>query len=91
MARETEIAKGASIADLLFDQVNAKGSESSHHSQGLFICQCDSHIKKISLDIDPFIPQALLNCACPFPVVRIILADDWRPPEAIPCQPKPPG
>ncbi|AFM23392.1 hypothetical protein [Desulfomonile tiedjei] len=91
MVDETQIAKRGPIAGLLSSQDNALVSESSHHSRELSICQCDSHIKKISLDIKPFLPQALFNCARPFPVVRIIATDERRPPEAIPCQPNPPG
>jgi hypothetical protein len=88
---ETEIAKGSSIVDLFSSQGNALLSDNSYGLRELSVCQCDSHIKKISLDIKPFIPQAPTNGVCPFPVVGIILTDDWGPPEAIPCQPDPPG
>lgn len=88
---ETQIAKGTSIADLFSSQGNALLSDNSHGPRELSICQCDSHIKKISLEIKPFLPEAPTRGDCPFPAVRIIPADDWRPPEAIPCQPDPPG
>jgi len=89
--QETPFPDGTSIVDIFSCQVSSVLS-GNHQSLPEFVtCQCDSHIKKISLDIQPFVPQALLNCARPLPVVRIILTDDWGPPEAIPCQPNPPG
>jgi len=88
---QTPFTKGTSIVDIFSCQVHEALSDNYPGRPELVTCQCDSHIKKISLDIQPFLPKALLNCACPFPVVRIILTDDRRPPEAIPCQPNPPG
>lgn len=89
--KQTQCANEISIFDIFSCQASEASSDNYRGRRELVTCQCGSHIKKISLDIMPFIPQVLLNCACPFPVVRIILADDWRPPEPIPCHPNPPG
>lgn len=89
--QEAQIAKGSSIVDLFSSQGSAVTSESSPEGRELSICQCDSHIKKISLDIKPFLPQEGTSGPLSFPVVRITLTDDWRPPEAVPCQPDTPG
>jgi len=88
---ETEIAEGTSIVGLFAGQGNELLLHNVHDLPELSICQCDSHIKKVSVDIKPFIPQAPTSCALLFPVVRICLTDDWRPPEAIPCHPDLPG
>ncbi len=88
---ETQIAKGSSVVDLLSGQDSTALSENSEGSPGLLTCQCDSHIKKISLDIQPFLPQAVTHIGLPFPVVEGIATDDCRPSEPIPCQPAPPG
>jgi hypothetical protein len=88
---ETNTARGSANIDLFSSPGNALAPESCHGPHELSICQCDSHITKISLDIKPFLPQALISSARPCPVIRIIPTDDWMPPGAIPCQPHPPG
>ncbi|MDQ7783502.1 MAG: hypothetical protein RDU20_11525 [Desulfomonilaceae bacterium] len=88
---ETENAEGASLIDLISGQGSAWLFNTSQSPAQISVCECDSHIKKISLDTKPFVPQAQMSCASPFPVVGIIPTDDWRSPEAIPCQPDPPG
>lgn len=90
---EPEIAKGSSVADLLSKGTSPDilaADRFNEHGE-LSICQCNSHIIKISLDIKIFLPQVLTTWSHLFPFVGIITTDDWWPPEAIPCHPHPPG
>ncbi|GEM_PF-1859789 len=54
-------------------------------------CDCNNHIKEISLDVKLILQRAPISGACTLPVARLCLADDRRPPEAIPCHPEKPG
>jgi len=84
---ETGIDEGACS---ISDQGNATQACSSHSRSEIMTCQCDSHIKKITLDIKPILPSFWTHIV-PLPVVKIISTDDRRPPEAIPCPPHRPG
>jgi hypothetical protein len=87
-----EIARGSSVIDLFATQCNPSPADNPQHFRQISVCECDSHIKKITLDTQPFLPQALICNACSFPLVGAVnLCDYWRPLEAIPCQPDPPG
>lgn len=89
---DTAISKGSSIVSPLSSEGQGWQDVESHGFREFFGCQCDSHIKKISLDIRPFLPQPQFCGIRPFPIVKIIIRnDDWQPPESIPCQPHPPG
>lgn len=88
---ETKIAEGSSIAHVALNHGNALLANDSRCDREPSICRCDSHIKTISLDMKPFLPPASTAAVSSFPVVRVIATDDWRPPEAIPCHPDPPG
>lgn len=90
-AERGPLAQAVSIGGLISSTSNAIDADRPHTHSELSVCQCDSHIKKISLDFNPCIPQVKTCCLYPVPVARMILTDDWRPPEAIPCQPDSPG
>ncbi len=54
-------------------------------------CNSNSHIKNISLNFKPFLPATKIVGPVPVAVAIIILNNDRRPPEAIPCHPEVPG
>lgn len=54
-------------------------------------CECTNHIKKISLDVKPFLTEKQIPAVRPVPVALVISRDDRWPPEAISCQPEVPG
>jgi len=77
-----------------YSPVTLSYSGSVDHGRGdseLSICPCNSHIKEISLDIQPFLLQATSNSLRSSPIVGILLTRDCWPPEADPCQPDHPG
>lgn len=89
---ETEIRQGVSLPSPTPDGHAHDGIlKPVHVSLETIGCECSSHIKKISLDVHAFIPQATALLALVLPVASIIPRDDRRPPEAIPCQPDVPG
>jgi len=88
---EIEIKQGTNISSLVH-RASSKDSYKGHRvSLETLSCDCNNHIKEISLDVKLILQRAPVSGVCTLPVARLLLADDRRPPEAIPCHPDWPG
>ncbi len=91
-SNESEIGQGVHLPSPNTERCSDEGIlKPVHVSLETIGCECNSHIKKITLDVQAFIPQATALLTLVLPVASIISRDDRRPPEAIPCQPDVPG
>ncbi len=90
-AGEAEPGQGSTIAGL-GETAEKKGLFKNHYvSLETLRCDCNGHIKRISIDLKPFLPSIEIPEEVPLPVVARIRSDDHWPPEAIPCHPEVPG
>lgn len=88
---EAEMQTGILASALLEESANDSVFKVPYVSLETLSCDCNSHIKRFSLDFKPFLPTMKIPGVVPVPVAAIRSSDDRRPPEAIPCQPEVPG
>jgi len=88
---EVELNEGTDIASLPYNSVTGRALKTPRRCLETLRCECDIHVKKVSLDSKPFLPGTTVLERFPVPVAGITSSDDRRPPEAIPCQPDKPG
>lgn len=88
---EARVNEGSDFASIL-DNLKDRGLLNTRQvSLEIFRCDCNSNIKKISIDIKPILLQAAVTVGFPIQIVKLHLDDDWQTPEAMPSQPEVPG
>lgn len=90
-AREAVLQNGIQTEIRIDSKEHPDSLERYHVSLDTYGCDCNSHIKKISLDITPLLPPVKICCFIPKPAPATSTPDDRWPPEVVPCQPEVPG